>query len=363
MAVYYSVQIYDSAGTLQAIVTDFQNLDLALAMNAPDMCSFTIPGNSDAAQYVADGAQVAVYRQDLELEIPNSRVFVGIMRDITTESGLIKYITVTALGMMSLLADRVIAYKANAANLSKFDNVRAETILRTLFSYNIGASATTANGRLLNGVTTGMTTGATAGTGALLSTKCSMQPLLKTMQGIAYDGGVAFTLDYSAPASWVFNVYGSGYIGTDRTANVVMSVSTGTVSKIVQKKRYSNAFTAVVVGGSGTETARQYATRPASLPTGLALREVYMDGKSQQNAPVSYLNNYGSRVLAVGNKQRTAYDIDVLQTAALRFGRDYFLGDKITVRFQNTSITQIIYGVTLSWNDQGEETVNVILNS
>lgn len=363
MSVYYSVQIYDSAGTLQAIVTDFQNLDIALAMNAPDMCSFTIPGNSNAAQYVENGAIVAVYRQDLELGIANSRVFIGIMRDITTERGLITYVTVNAIGMMSLLSNRIVAYKANAANLSKFDNVRAETILRTLFTYNIGASATTANGRVLNGVTTGMTTGATGGTGALLSTKCPMQPLLKTMQGIAYDGGVAFTLDYTAPASWVFNVYGSGYIGTDRTASVVFSVSTGTVSKIVQKKRFSNAFNAVVVGGSGTESARQYATRPASLPTGLALREVYMDGKSQQNAPIAYLNNYGSRVLAIGNKQRTNYEIDILQTAALRYGRDYFLGDKITVRYGGASITQIIYSVTLSWNDQGEETVNVNLNA
>lgn len=362
MAPYYTMQIYDTAGALQAVVTDFTQLAISRQFNAIDALQFSMNNRSPNAQYIDMGAFVNVYRQDVDLGIANQLEFSGFIDIVTTIKELNTYLQVQAVGWLALLSRRYIAYKANAVNLSKFTAIPAETILKRLFNFNIGSSATTANGRLLDGSITGMTTAATAGTGTALTLKCSMLPLLKTMQEVAYSGGLAFTLTYTAPATWTFTTY-VGQSGTDRTSSITLSVPTGTVSRITRVYSLRGDYNAVIVGGSGTEDAKQYATRPASLPTGLDLRETFVDAKNQQNAPVSYLNQFGTKTLSIQQRKRVQYQVDVLQTSEMRYGRDYFFGDKINVNFNNTVIPQYVYGVGLEWKATGDEVVSVKLNS
>jgi len=265
--------------------------------------------------------------------------------------------------MLALLADRVIAYKANQTNLSKFTAQPAETILKRLFNFNIGSSATTANGRIIDGRITGMSTAATAGTGTSLTLKCSMLPLLKTMQEIAYSGGLAYTITYTAPATWVFTTY-VGQIGTDRTATITLSTSTGTVARITQNNDLLNDFTTVIVGGSGTEEAKPFATYPASsIPTGLELREIAVDAKNQQNSTTAFLTQFGGKTLFVQKRKRVIYSVDVLQTSTMRYGRDYFFGDKIAVNWNKAKINQFVVGVGLEWKSTGDEVISVKLSS
>jgi Siphovirus ReqiPepy6 Gp37-like protein len=362
MAPYYTMNVYDSSGTLQAVVTNFLTLSISKQLNAIDMLQFTIDNSAYAAQYLDMGAFVSIYRQDVELGIPNQLEFSGLIRKKVTIKELRTKLVVTCVGWLALLADRVIAYKSNAANLSVFKASPAETILKRLFNFNIGSLATTANGRLLDGRVTGMTTSASTNTGTALTLKCSMQPLLKTMQEIAYTGGMAFTLTYTAPATWTYTTY-LGQIGTDRTSSITLSVGTGTVAKITQNYDIINDFNTVITGGNGTEDAKLFSVRPGTLPTGLDLRETYVDAKNQQNATVSYLNQFGNKTLAIQQRKRVTYAVDVLQTSEMRYGRDYFFGDKINVAWNSTAIPQYVYGVGLEWKSTGDEVVSVKLNS
>jgi len=362
MAPYYTMQVYNSAGTLQAVVTDFETLAISKQLNAIDMLQFSIRNESPSAQYMLTGAIIAIYRQDADLGIPNAQEFVGIIRKIVTVRDLVIKLTISAVGMLALLADRVIAYKANKANITKFTAVPGETILKNLFNYNLGSLATTANGRLLDGRITGMSTAATAGTGTALTLKCSMLPLLKTMQEVAYTSGLAYTITYTAPATWLLTTY-VGQIGTDRTATIALSIPTGTVARIVQTQDLLTDFTAVIAGGNGTEEAKPFATRPASLPTGLALRENFLDAKNQQNSTAAYLQQFGNKALAIQQRKRTQYAVDVLQTSQTRYGRDYFFGDKISVNWNGSTITQFVVGVGLEWKSTGDEVISVKLNN
>jgi hypothetical protein len=357
------MQLYDSAGALQAVVTDFNNLAISKQLNAIDMLAFSLSNRSPSAQYVVYGAIVQVWRQDVDLGIPNTLEFSGIIRKRVVIRELVTQISVQAVGMLSLLADRIIAYKANQTNLSKFTAIPAETILKRLFNYNIGSLATTANGRIADGRITGMTTAASGGAGTALTLKCSMLPLLKTMQEIAYSGDMAFTLSYTAPASWTFTTY-VGQIGTDRTATIALSVSTGTVARITQTQDQITDFNLVYVGGNGTEEAKPIITYPgSSLPTGTSLRETFVDAKNQQNSPTGFLSQFGAKTLAVQRRKRVTYAVDVLQTSEMRYGRDYFFGDKISVNWNNTTIAQYVTAVGLEWKSTGDEVISVKLNS
>ena len=362
MAPYYTMQVYDSAGALQAVVTDFDNLAISKQLNAIDMLQFTIRNQSPSAQYMVANAIIEIYRQDVELGIPNALEFAGIIRKRVVTRSVVTTLTLQAIGMLGILGYRTIAYKSNKANLSAFVAQPGETILKRLFNYNVGSLATVANGRLLDGRITGMSTAATAGTGTALTLKCSMQPLLKTMQEVAYSSGLAFTLSYTAPASWVFTTY-VGQIGTNRTSTITLSVSTGTVATITQVSDYLNDFNTVIVGGSGTEEAKVFATRPASLPTGLDLKETFQDAKNQQNSKAAYLQQFGTKTLAVQARKRVQYQVEVLQTSQMRYGRDYFFGDKIAVSWNNAKINQFVTAVGLEWRSTGEEVINVKLGS
>jgi len=362
MAPYYTMQVYNSVGALQSVVTDFDNLAISRQLNAIDMLQVTIRSSSPSAQYMIPNNIIQIYRQDVELGIANALEFAGIIRKYVAIRSVITSITVQAMGMLGILAYRTIAYKANKIDLTKFTAQPGETILKRLFNYNIGSLATVANGRLLDGRVTGMSTAATAGTGTVLTLKCSMQPLLKTMQEIAYSSGLAFTLTYTAPATWLFSTF-VGQIGTDRTANITLSVSTGTVAKITQVQDYTNDFNAVIVGGNGTEQAKVFATRPATLPTGLELKEVFTDAKNQQNSTIAYLQQFGTKTLAVQQRKRVQYQVEVLQTSEMRYGRDYFFGDKIAVSWNSAKISQFVTAVGLQWNSTGEEVISVKLGS
>jgi hypothetical protein len=363
MAPYYTMQVYNSAGALQAVVTDFLSLAISKQLNSVDMLTFSIESRSPSSEYMDMGAIIQVWRQDVELGIANTLEFSGIIRKRIGVRELTLRYTIQAVGMLALLADRVIAYKANKTNLSVFTAQPAETILKRLFNFNIGSSATTANGRIIDGRITGMSTAATAGTGTSLTLKCSMLPLLKTMQEIAYSGGLAYAITYTAPATWVFTTY-VGQIGTDRTADITLSTSTGTVARITQNYDLLNDFTTVIVGGSGTEEAKPFATYPASsIPTGLSLRENAVDGKNQQNSTTAFLTQFGAKTLSVQQRKRVVYSVDVLQTSTMRYGRDYFFGDKIAVNWNKAKINQFVVGVGLEWKSTGDEVISVKLSS
>lgn len=362
MAPSYTVSLYNTSGTLQAISQDYLDLAISRTVNAPDVAVLIYDSNSANAQYLVQGAIVTILRQDPDAGITGATEFSGqIRRIVRTVNDRTTY-EVTCVGMLGLLGTRIVAYKAGIANRSKFTSSPAETILKNLFTFNIGASATTANGRIMAGNITGMTTAATAGTGTVLSVSVAYQNLLSAMQKIADDGGGDFDLLYTAPATWTFTWY-LGQRGTDRTATVKLSVPLGTIGELIVSDDRIEDFTAVIVGGEGEDKARRVATRPATLPTGLSSREYFADARNLKKATLGRLRNHGQILLNRQARKRVTYTVTLLQNAALRYGRDYFLGDLVTILDGTTAITQKVQGVDLAFTADGKESVDVTLAS
>lgn len=362
MAPQYTISLRNSAGTLQAISQDYLDLAISRVINAPDMAVLIYDSNSSNVQHLVQGAIVQITRQDADAGISAQTEFSGIIRRIVrTVSDKTTY-EVTCVGMIGLLGTRIVAWRSSVANRAYFSAVPAETILKTLFSYNLGSLATVAQGRLLDGSITGMATAASGGAGTVLTIGVAYQNVLNAMQKVAEDGGGDFDLLYFAPATWTFTWY-TGQRGTDRSATVRLSVPLGTIGELVVDDNRIDDFTAVIVGGEGEAEARLIATRPATLPTGLSLREGFADARNLKKSSLTALQLHGQTLLNSQARIRTTYTATLLQNAALRYGRDYFVGDRVTILDGTTSVVQQIAGVSLSFTADGRETVDVTLAS
>ena len=361
MAPIYTVQLYNSAGTPLANVTGFLSVDVSRVLNSFDLAQLIITSESIFFSSFTYGSYIEVYRQDPTLGIPANREFAGVVVDIVTEIAPITTRRIIAAGFEWLLQNRIVGYYANVANRSTFTAQPAETILKTLFNFNIGSSATTANGRFLSGVLTGATTAATTGAGNSITISVAGENLLSAMQKIQELAGGDFAMIYTAPATYTFTWY-TGQRGTDRTASVQFSVDKGSIGRLrITESRIKDGTTAVVAG-SGTESARQMVTRPAVLPTGIDSREIWVDARNGQTSTAA-LQAVGDAELNAFTRGRVTYDAEIVQIPSCLYGVHYFIGDLVTVYTGSTTVTQKIYGVKMGIDSAGREVVKVELNA
>lgn len=363
MAPVYTMTIYNASGVIQTIATDYMQLAISRQVNSIDGLSFSMASTSPNAQYLQYGYIVSVTRQDTAQGITASVEFAGMIRKIVRIVSTQTIYQITAVSMMALLADRVVAYRANVANRSTFSAVPAETVLKTLFNYNCTALAVTGtkSQRIIDGNTAGMTTAASAGGGSTVSIACSMQNLLEAMQKVAAGNGGDFDMVWAAPATYTFTWY-LGQRGTNRSSTVILSVPTGTIAELQVITDRIQDYTNVILGGSGESLARNMYSRPATLNTGLSNREMYIDSRNQgPGTTAAYYNTMGDTALTQQTQRRTIYTVKLTQNAALRYGRDYFFGDLVAISDGGTLVTQLVQGVDMKFDNNGSETVNVKL--
>lgn len=358
MAPYYSVYIYNSAGTLQAISTDYLNIKISKVVNAPDISIVTFNSTSLNTAYIAYNSIISIYRQDAAKSISNAAEFTGIIRAIKTMQSEATTIEVTSIGMLGLLGTRIVAWYSGTTNRSTFTSQKAETALKNLFNYNIGSSATVANGRLLEGAISGMTTSATAGTGNNVSMSCAYSNLLTAMQKIAEEGGGDFELTYTAPSTYTF-IWHLGQLGTDRSTSIKLSIAFGTLYSTVEDVNRIDDFTSVIIGGSGEGDGRLIATRPATLPTGINSIETFIDARNVKKGTLAALQSKGTQELNIQAKQRVKYSAEVIQAGQYLYGRDYFIGDLVTLVVNGTEVVQKVQEVSLEFKSNGEESIQI----
>ena len=360
MSVSYTVIAYSSVGTRLSYSDDVLSLDCTRAVNGIDIFNLTYLTTANSVQYLVAGSIVEVYRQDPDAGIASYREFSGIVREIVRTVTDTDITAIRAVGFTALLADRIVAYRAGVANRSQFTAVPAETVLKTLFDYNLGASATTGNGRLLSGVLSGATTTASAGTGNAISIACHADNLLTAMQAVQEVGGGDFDVIYTAPATYTFTWY-LGQRGTDRSASVIFSIPNGSIGQITTTYSAITDTTAAIVGGQGEGVDRVYAVRPAVPPTGMSLREGWVDAR--QSTTLAEYQQRGDIALEEATRARSRIDVVVVQTTALRYGRDYFLGDLVSISVDGVLYTRKIASVAIRVGTDGSENIDVGLIS
>lgn len=347
----YRIDVFTPAGVKVAEVTDYLELAYSKRVNEPGLLSFVLYGDHGIISQLEDKSQVVVYRRNNAMGLDWTADFYGLLRRFEYRYGEREVFIATCPGILSMLGWRIVAWYAGTNNRSDFSSAKAETIMKTLVTYNAGSGATTANGRLRNGQITGIVTETDGGRGNTINLGCAWANLLTTLQKVATIGGGDFDLVKTGAAQWEFRFY-PGQLGVDRSSYLMFSLERGNMANPRYDDNRQEWATVAIVAGSGEESSRQTAIRTSSDYGSSDDYEVFVDGR---NAPDS-LNSMGDKAL-YETRRNVKFEFDILQMPSCYYGLHYGLGDKVAAKYRGYEAMLKIVGIGISFKDGVEDVV------
>lgn len=353
-----------TTGARQAILTGmtgsgsdarrgFLRLSSRQQVNTPGLLQLDLPGDyPDLALLLADKTQVIDWRRDKARGISWYREFVGIAREVVyTSRGGKQGWTLLCPGLMSILSWYHVLWPAGTANRTTFTSAKAETIMKTLVTYNaVAASATAAAGRDRNAPSYGVAVEADAAGGNTIDwTANRTHTLLAELQAIATVAGGDFDLVYTSATAREFRFY-AGQRGTDRSATVTFAEHLGNMDNVRFARKRSSERTAALVAGIGHESARSKTVRTGANYSASNDIEVYVDAKDLGASDSTATRSARGDQRLDELEARDEFIFDVVQTDGIYYKGKYGLGDLVSaVKPDGTTITQQIYGIDMDW--------------
>ena len=176
--------------------------------------------------------------------------------------------------------------------------------------------------------------------------------LLQSLADASLQGGVALGFDIVQVGSGVqFQVYQP----TDRSATVRLDIA----NNLVTETTYSVAApktTRAIVGGQGDAAARAFIER--SSTTSLAAEtawgrriETFVD--SRNSSTTAQLQTDGDNLIGTDGKAQITASIKPTDSTAMLFGRDWFLGDTVSVVVGSYTLAAIVSELAISVDVDG----------
>jgi hypothetical protein len=366
----YTLVISDQAGARQFLITDFLDLRYQNIVKDAGLLSFSVSDGHPMALSVVDRDwQIEVIRSRASDPNANNAIsayvdFGGFIRDeerITDSEGQTTVIYY-AVGWNDLLRRSIVAYRANVTTRTQFISGKAETISKAIVTYNATTSGTTADGRDRNVPTWGsyVTVQTDGAGGNTLDVFLSRTNLLETLQDISGIGGGDFAMVKTGARAWQFRWY-AGQLGTDRSASVVFALQYGNMANPSLKYRRLEERTVAIVAGQESGGTRLVETvTGTNYNASTNSYEVFVDG-SDISTSAGLQDRGDARMYEL--RARDELIFDVIQTPGSLYGLHYFLGDKVTGYFQGATATKKINAVSISFNSNGQETIQLDLQS
>jgi len=355
MAVQYRLDVKSTAGVLQAVIGDYiGTVTYSKAVNEVGLLQFVLPADHAAVAYLTTNAQVEVWRRDTGNGVAWMRDFAGLVRttqySYPTDSP--ELFQVWCPSVLTMLSWRIVAFPADSAGTSKFTGTSAETVMSLLVKYNASVSATVANGREREGAIAGLSYEVDGAGGNIIDYACAHKNLLAALQEVAKISGGDFDVELTGASTWQYRWY-AGQLGTDRSATVVFSLSRGNMATPTLTHSKADEATVAIVGGRGEAAARAIVVRTGTdYHITSANEEVFRDARDRTTT--AGLNAAGDELLDT-KRARPKLAFTLLQTPALVWNRDVFLGDKIAAQYRGYTATMKVAGVTVSFDKEGNE--------
>lgn len=352
----FHIDLYDAAGTRKAVLsTEVRALNYQARVNYPGKVTFELDGDHEMVSQILPGWRCDVWRL-----LPTGtwrKEMISFIEDSDWKFTDRSTIIYTASGVLSLLSKRRVAWYANTNSKSAFSSSsKAEDIAVALVYFNIGAAATTANGRILNGVDSRIGVPASGNRGNTLPWYCAWANLLDTLQKLAKVGGGDFNL-VPVGSSYYFYWY-PGQLGTDRTASVIFSLERGNIANPRHILSTNKAVNVVIVGGKGENSARMVTTVQASGYSAATHSEEFLDATDVDTTDALTARGNGK---LEDLKAVSEFKFDILQSQYTNFNVEYFLGDLVKVINSKDSsvVTSKIDSATISFDSDGRETIKI----
>lgn len=329
-------------------VEDFTRLEMPLRFNRVSGWTLTVDATSADARLLTEAAGIIVTRDDTVLlsgpiSSPNSVL-----------SGDRATLTVSGMDDTCWLERRLALPVPSGPpyTAAEYDDRSgpAETVMRHYVDRNLGPAATAAR-RL-----TYLTLPTDLARGATVRGRARFHTLLELLQGLALaDGNIGFRI-VQVGVGLEFQVY----VPTDLTATAIFSLELGNLAGYDYRTAAPTA-NYTYVGGGGEGTARVFVEGgdPASIDEHGRI-EVFRDRRDSEL--VADLEQQRTESLAEG-AATTALSISPVDTEALAFGRDYGLGDRVTVTVDGTEIADVVREVVFDLTADGDEQLTPVVGT
>lgn len=376
MAVQYTIKLYDDAGVAIGFVTP---LDIAVVhkVNTPSIATFSVNRNAPVVEDLDYGYIIEIIRSDPAVGMQAYVEFIGFIQFWNRSFGQNPILSVTAVDAKNIMQSRIVAWYPNLLGTSFFKTsvyTTASSIMVELWNRNVGSQA---NGnppyysaglsrrygaglqRWTDGRVTTATNATNLGIGTAIALSCSGENVLNTMVKVADTGGLDFDVRFTI-ATLNYSLFYADNLGADRRSYVKFSQKNNTLGNLNQTTNMMNYASLFHAVGKGKDKNNMRSRYPTTAPTGVALREAYIKGADQPTT--SQLFNLAYSRFRRQRFTTNSFDIEVLQSGAWRYGRDYFLGDLVYIDVSAVlTLTRKVFAVSLSMNSEGVEEVRIDL--
>ncbi|MFD8970550.1 siphovirus ReqiPepy6 Gp37-like family protein [Streptomyces sp. NPDC059568] len=338
-------------------LADWSNLDATPVFNEPGSGSVDLVAHPYVMAQLQPGNRLTVIRdgsvwmggpmeipQDFswgiagEGEAPPGKVTVNFSDDLARVAG---YLTWPAPGS---------AWSAQPDTSRKIGPASAESVIRTLVNESCGPGAIPAR-RIPN-----FALAAAAGVGSMASVDTRLERLLDVCRRVATDGGGLGFRCRETTSQIQFEVYEP----VDRTATARFSEGLGNL-RAVQFKRSAPTVTHALVTNSDQAFPREYVEVADTAAAFSWWRIEQLVDSSAETNDDGALTQDGKQALAEGAAPVELATVTV-DTEDLRAGRDFGLGDRVTVALPTgLEVTDLVRSMTLHADpDTGEQVTSLI---
>lgn len=339
----YKLKLYDTSGNQQAELVGilpggFKALRYIKRVNAPGIISVELHGKHELLDDIADKWQVDVLRK------PDGGSWAtemsGFYRRLKWNYDTVPSAELTFIGIKDMLRWRHVLYPAATANRSRFLGVAAETVANTIVKYNATTSGTVLDGRKRAAADsypfTGLSVEADGATGTNIDYYCAWKNLLLALQEICEIGGGDFDIVKTSSTAWQWRWY-TGQLGTDKTASVIFGMNRGNMANVETVDDHIDEATVALVAGAGEGSDRETLIVTGDNYAAGNDIEVFVDGREVETGQSNALTDKGTARLEEVKRVQT-FSFDTLQVEGSRYGKDYNVGDLVTVINPQTEV-------------------------
>lgn len=308
-------------------VTSWTNIDCTIKHNDTGAGTFTAPASPALVDAVTTpGNRVCLIRDGRifssgPIEKPGSYKW-SASKDGRTGLG---EVTVAWADNLALVARHLSypnpALAATAQDTDKYTatGVNAETLMRTLVNVNCGPGALAARQE------PALALGTVAGVGSNVNLSTRFEPLGDVLRTVALAGGsLGFRIrEDRTSAQLLFEVFAP----VDRTASIRFSRDLNNLRELSTDPDAPTA-TAALVGGDGTGAARTIIERTNVSAAAWGRSETWVNQAG--DADTTQMQQAGDKALSDG-AEKVRLTVVAVDTPAQTFGRDFWLGDKVSV--------------------------------
>lgn len=357
MAAEYKLILREwSTGSKVAEISDFWDLRFIRRIGVPGLFEFSLSGTNSKLGLMTYKTIIEIHRRNPDLGLDWYTEFTGFILDKVYRFNTHSIVTIKGYSDAWLLEGREIVWPAGLTNRTTFSATSAETIMRTLFTYNITSQATVANGRWADGSITGMSLGTNKGTSQTVDEwNCHGKNLLSELQALAKISGGDFNLNKTGPKTWQFEWY-LGQIGTDRSTSVLFSLDRYNMANVTYTVPRSTEKTMIIAAGVGEGSNRLHTTQTGPNWSSDNSIERYYDGRNEKE--LDGLNEK-AKAQAQTYKSKPTLDFDVIQVHTSYYGLHYFLGDICKAKYEDFDGNVKILSVSAQLRENGQETIAI----